>query len=179
MQGDMVVARNMNVQALFGRFGAASDHFIDSLRSLPHFQDHRLTREELTTTDLPGFYTENGTSFLRWKESGLAVNVLHAGDVHDVRVDIIDQLDGWQPDDPRYEERLQTMERILSQIADTAGLTQLHLRIDDPGVELRVRGLKRAYGAVSPSLQGSEEEYLAVTALQGVGADPFIRCHQR
>ncbi len=169
----------MNVQALFSKHAAASDRFMDDMRRIPDFPDHELTREELASTELPGFLTVGGRTLLRWEKNGFAVTVLYNGDPQDVRVDILDKLDGWHAKDERYETRLRLMEGCLERVAAGAGLTPRHLALDDPGVALCVQGLNRAYGAVPQSLQGKDEEHLAVVAMQGLGADPFIRCFQR
>lgn len=168
----VAVARSCDVQALFALLRITSGDILKKMKSVPEFVDHRLTRTEFSG-DAPGFIQANGTTLIRWCVGDIAVVLVKQEDEKVVHVDLIEKLDGWMADDPRYLKHLKKMHEILGGIAKKLGLKQVDLSPSDPSVTLRLRGLDNGYG-FGKHLSG-DTRYLAVVAMQGIGADPFIR----
>lgn len=177
---NVIVGRSYRIQAAMAKLRmptAKPGAMLAAARQLPGFVDHRLTMEEIAGDD-PGFIEVDGKTMVRWCSPQGFFTVWFHEKGRSFNLDILDVLDGWQADDPRYELRFAEARELLRDLVRRTGFSLEPLATDDPGVAARLETLQKIYG-VSTWLQGKDEEYLATVVLQNLGNDPFVRSSSR
>ncbi len=169
----VIVTRSCRVQVLFAHFELINDA-MNRLKRLNEFPDYQLTPEELGGTETSGWIVIDGNTMVRWKVGNMDVIIFLDGQRRLVMVDVMERLDSWCADDPRYQDHLEEMRRIVVSFAERTGLEECPVRQDDPSIKLRHETLKRVFGPLSWYQGDLKTAYCAVVVLQDLGADPFV-----
>jgi hypothetical protein len=173
MLKNVVVARSCTVQAVLSLFTTRKRDVLACFQQLREFPDHQLTSEELKT-DLPGYYSSLGKTLIRWNVKPFNVVIFFEDGSASVEIQILQHLNDWRVDDPRYNSQLKKMRQLLDDIAERVGFKQCDLSSADKTVQKRMKALQRAYGLFG-WYQSDETAFLVTVALQGMGCDPFVR----
>lgn len=170
-----VLAKSYKVQALFARFSLPKGErdIIALLKKLNDFVDYKLSQDELGQSMKPGYIIIGEKVLIRWTINNINVIIFFEGDPNDVMVDIIEELDHWRVNDPRYDKHLAKMKEVLADLAQRAGLVPQDLAEDDPAVEMGRSSLNNLFGP--PNHLKGDTHYMAVVAWQGMGCDPWVR----
>ncbi|XOU94281.1 MAG: hypothetical protein ACNFW9_05555 [Candidatus Kerfeldbacteria bacterium] len=171
---DFVVARNYQIQAILTKFESPDRSVMSRLKQIPEFPTRKLTRTDMGQSSIPGFFTAKDIKLYRWCHAGFIMVLVYQGNSKDIRLDIMDELDGWQEKDPRFKKRLRAMIKVMRSFVKITGLKLVPVSPDNYVIKQRMKGLQKAYG-ISQWLQGKAEEHLATVVLENTGHNPFVR----